>query len=136
MKQAGISVSIFIEPDAKQIEASAEVGAFGVELHTGAYANSQTRRDAIREFDRIGVAARKARAAGLRIFAGHGLHYTNTRPVAELPEIEELNIGHSIVSRAIFIGIDQAVKEMLALLLRYPPAPSEPPFPPTYKPGA
>lgn len=130
---AGIQVSMFIEPSEAQIEASAEVGAFGVELHTGAYANAKRRKALVSEFDRIGVAARKARSAGLRVFAGHGLHYRNTRPVAELAEIEELNIGHSIVSRAMFVGIETAVKEMLDLLIRVPPAPAESPFPPTYK---
>lgn len=133
LKRAGIAVSMFIEPDRKQIEASAEVGAFAVELHTGRYANSPTRRETIRQLDRIGMAARDARSVGLRVYAGHGLHYQNTRPVAELPEIEELNIGHSIVARALFVGIGVAVREMLELLERHPQAPAEAPFPPTYK---
>lgn len=130
---AGIGVSLFIEPDRRQIEASAKIGAAAVELHTGKYAEALTRRECVRELDRIGVAARDARSAGLKVFAGHGLHYQNTRPAAEIPEIEELNIGHSIVSRAVFVGIETAVKEMLAILLRSAAAPAEPPFPPTYK---
>lgn len=133
LKRAKIAVSMFIEPARRQIEASADVGATGVELHTGAYANAANRRQAVREMDKIGVAAKDARTFGLRVFAGHGLHYRNTRPIAEFGEIEELNIGHSIVARAIFVGIEKAVGEMLALLLRYPPAPADAPFPPTYK---
>lgn len=130
---AGILVSMFIEPARRQIEASAEAGAFAVELHTGKYANAATRREVLREFDKIGLAAKDARSAGLRVFAGHGLHYRNTRPVAEIPEIEELNIGHSIIARAIFSGIEAAVKEMLEQLYRFPHAPDAQPFPPTYK---
>ena len=135
LTRAGISVSMFVEPDRRQIESSADVGAYSVELHTGRYANARGRRQAIRGFDRLGGEARDARSAGLRVYAGHGLHYQNTRPVAELPEIEELNIGHSIVSRAIFVGIESAVREMLELLRRHAPAPAEAPFPPTYKGG-
>ena len=133
MTRAGILVSMFIEPDRRQIAASAEVGAFGVELHTGKYANEKSRRKIVQELDRVALAAKDAKTAGLKVFAGHGLHYQNTRQIAELPEIEELNIGHSIVSRAVFVGIGAAVREMLALLLRYPPAPASAPFPPTYK---
>ena len=133
LKNAGITVSLFIEADRRQIESSAETGAYAIEIHTGKYADAKTHREAIREFDRIGVAAKEARAAGLRVYAGHGLNYQNSRPIAELPEIEELNIGHSIVSRAIFTGFDRAVQDMLALLVRDPAAPTESPFPPTYK---
>jgi len=133
LRGAGISVSMFVEPDRRQVEASAETGAAAVELHTGAYANARGGRDRIRQFDRLALAARDARMSGLRTFAGHGLHYENTRPVAEIPEIEELNIGHSIVARAIFTGIETAVRDMLALLVRAPQLPAESPFPPTYK---
>lgn len=122
LKRSEIFVCMFIEPDRAQIHASADAGAFGVEFHTGRYANATGRRDSMRELDRIIVAACEAKAAGLRVFAGHGLHYQNTRPIADIPEVEELNIGHSIISRAIFVGIRRAVAEMLALLLRYPPA--------------
>lgn len=132
LKSAGLTVSTFIEPDRRQIEASASVGAFAVELHTGRYADSRMRRDQVRAFDRIGVAARDAKSFGLRVFAGHGLHYHNTRAVAELPDVEELNIGHSIVARAIFVGMETAVREMLDLLVRAPRPTVAPPFPPTY----
>lgn len=132
LKRAGITVSMFVEADSRQIESSAETGAFAVELHTGHYANCRKKTEMIRAFDRIGNAAKEARSFGLRVFAGHGLNYQNSRPVAELFEVEELNIGHSIVARAIFVGMEQAVKEMLELLVRHPALPPEPPFPPTY----
>lgn len=133
LQKAGITVSLFINPDRAQIDASVEIGVYGVELHTGEYANAKSRRETIREFDRLAEAASHAQKSGLRVFAGHGLHYRNTRPVAELSEIEELNIGHSIVSRAVFVGMRRAVREMLAILTRTTPDAPPPPFPPTYK---
>ncbi len=132
---SGITVSMFIEADRRQIEASAQTGAYAVELHTGRYASARGRRESVREFDHVGGAARDARASGLRVFAGHGLHYQNTRPVAEIPEIEELNIGHSVVARAMFVGFETAVKEMLEQLRRHPTPQTPAPFPPTYKAG-
>ncbi|MBI4180103.1 pyridoxine 5'-phosphate synthase [bacterium] len=136
LMKSNITVSLFIDPDPRQIEAATDIGAYAVELHTGEYANARTRRQAVREFDRLAAAAREAQTSGLRVFAGHGLHYRNTRPVAELTEIEELNIGHSIVARAVFVGMRRAVREMLDTIRRTEPPTPLPPFPPTYRPAA
>ena len=115
LKTANIPVSMFIEPEERQIEASAEAGAEIVEIHTGAYANAAP-RERTAQLDRIVSAARHAAAAGLSASAGHGLTYYNVRPVAAISEIEELNIGHSIVSRAIMVGLEEAVRQMLAIV--------------------
>jgi pyridoxine 5-phosphate synthase len=112
---AGIRVSLFIDPDARQLEASHAVGAPVVELHTGAYAESAGERQAL-ELARIGEAARLGAQLGLTVHAGHGLHYHNVQPVAAMPEIVELNIGHAIVARAVFDGLASAVREMKALM--------------------
>jgi pyridoxine 5-phosphate synthase len=112
LKAAGGLVSLFIDPDPEQIDASADVGAAFVELHTGAYANSAgTARE--RELARLVAAAERAHGRGLRINAGHGLDYDNVGPVARLPHVEELNIGHAIVAHALFSGVEIAVQEML-----------------------
>ncbi|GAB4332899.1 MAG: hypothetical protein Kow0089_01130 [Desulfobulbaceae bacterium] len=121
MRKAGIPVSLFIDPDAKQIKASREVGATFVELHTGRYCDAASEEEQDREFSLIEEAATAAAEAGLRVNAGHGLDYRNTRRIAALPQIEELSIGHAIISRAVLVGLDKAVREMLALL--------RPPFP-------
>jgi len=115
MKDAGIRVSLFIDPDPAQIEAAASLGAPVVELHTGAYAEATGgARDA--ELGRLTEAARLASAAGIQVNAGHGLNYANVSPILTLPHLVELNIGHSIVSRALFVGFEQATREMVALL--------------------
>src|SRR6266705_3960201 len=111
---AGIRVSLFIDPDPGTIDRAAALGVPAVELHTGRYARSwQTSDAALRALAR---AAAHARARGLAVHAGHGLTYDNVRPVAAIPEIEELNIGHSIVSNAIFLGMEEAVRRMRALV--------------------
>ncbi len=107
----GIEVSLFIDPDKKQIRAAQEVGAEVVELHTGAYANADGRKKKS-ELVRLKRGAIEARRLGLRVNAGHGLDYQNVGPVARLPYIQELNIGHAIVARSIFVGMKQAVQEM------------------------
>lgn len=117
LSDAGIRVSLFIDPDPAEIAASAAVGATVVELHTGTYAEAVARgtqeaRDA--ELDRLRRGAVLARRAGLVVNAGHGLTVGNVAPVAALPEMVELNIGHSIVARAVLVGIAEAVREMLA----------------------
>ena len=112
---AGIKVSLFIDPEISQVDASAEAGADYVELHTGAYANADE-RSIVGEIDRIAESAARAIANGLIFNAGHGLTVRNLRPIASIPCLNEVNIGHSIVSRAIFIGLDSAVKEILAIL--------------------
>ena len=115
MRDAGIRVSLFIDPDPAQIAAAAFLGAPVVELHTGAYAEaSGAARDA--ELARLVEAARLAGESGIQVNAGHGLNYANVAPILSLPKLVELNIGHSIVSRALFVGLEQATREMLALL--------------------
>jgi len=115
LKTAGVPVSTFIEPEERQINASIEVGADIVEIHTGAYANASG-AEKERQLERITAAAKHASGAGLSVSAGHGLTYYNVAPVAAVREIEELNIGHSIVSRAIMVGMEEAVRRMLAIM--------------------
>jgi pyridoxine 5-phosphate synthase len=117
MNDAGIPVSMFIDPDSRQIEASHNVGATFVEIHTGRYSDATSEDEAEREFDLIAAAAEESYEAGLRVNAGHGLNYVNTTRVAALETIEELSIGHAVMARAIFVGLDQAVREMLALMM-------------------
>jgi pyridoxine 5-phosphate synthase len=112
---SGIRVSLFIDPDAAQIEAAQASGAPVVELHTGAYAEASGGQQA-REFERLRSAARLAANLGLTVNAGHGLNYHNVEPIAAIPEIVELNIGHAIVGRAVFDGLAKAVREMKALM--------------------
>ncbi len=114
LRGAGIRISLFINPDPAVIDRAQALGVDAVELHTGEY--SHTYRQSTRELDRLKQAAAHAKAAGLAVHAGHGLNYDNVQPVAAIAEIEELNIGHSIVSRAITTGIEQAVREMRALV--------------------
>ena len=117
MNKAGIPVSLFIDPDSRQIQASSRVGATYVEIHTGRYADAGNEEEMEREFDLIAAAAQEAYENGLRVNAGHGLNYVNTSRVAGLETIEELSIGHAIMARAVFVGLDQAVREMLALMI-------------------
>jgi pyridoxine 5-phosphate synthase len=112
----GVRVSLFVDPDEAQLAASAAAGAPVVELHTGAYANVSGSAAAI-ELERIRAAAQRAEALGLRVHAGHGLHYHNVTPIAAIPEIVELNIGHAIVSQALFDGFAAAVGKMKALMV-------------------
>jgi pyridoxine 5-phosphate synthase len=112
---AGIRVALFIDPDSAQIEAARTAGAPVVELHTGAFAEAVGAARA-REFERLRAAARQAATLGFEVHAGHGLNYHNVLPVAAIPEIVELNIGHAIVARALIDGLGQAVREMRALL--------------------
>jgi pyridoxine 5-phosphate synthase len=113
MRKADIPVSIFIDPDATQIEAALEIGATFVELHTGRYCDATTDKERDREFRFIEQAAELAFESGLRVNAGHGLDYRTTGRIASLPTIEELSIGHAVITRAIYVGLDQAVREML-----------------------
>ena len=112
----GIRVALFIDPDPRQIEAAMQIGAPVVELHTGAYADSSGSQQAT-ELQRIVAAAKLASSMGLEVHAGHGLNYHNVQPVASIPEIVELNIGHAIVARAVFDGMAAAVRDMRALML-------------------
>ncbi len=115
LKEAGILVSLFIDPDLDQVRASAALGVDAVELHTGPYAIAR-RDDQKRQLARLAVAGRAVSDAGMRLHAGHGLNYTNVRDVAKLPNMIELNIGHAIVSRAVMVGIKEAVAEMRRIL--------------------
>lgn len=110
LKAAGIAVALFIDPDADQVRASHAVGADAVELHTGTYAEAWPRAEA--ELARLAAAGSLALELGLRLHAGHGLTYWNVRPVALIPGMRELNIGHSIVARAVLVGMERAVREM------------------------
>jgi pyridoxine 5-phosphate synthase len=112
---AGVRLSLFIDPDPRQIEAAARVGAPAIELHTGAYADSSGAAQA-GELSRLLTSAQLGARLGLSVHAGHGLHYHNVQPVAAIREIVELNIGHAIVARAIFVGLHSAVRDMKALM--------------------
>jgi len=115
LRQAGVRVALFIDPDRPQIEAAAQTGAPVVELHTGAYAEAAGAAAAT-ELERLRSAARLAAGLGLEVHAGHGLNYRNVRPVAAMREIVELNIGHAIIAHALFVGLHAAVREMKALM--------------------
>ena len=112
---SGIRVSLFIDPDIAQLDAAVGCGAPVVELHTGSYADARE-SDVESEFQRIVTAAEHGDSIGLQVNAGHGLHYQNVEPIVRIPQLVELNIGHSIVAQALFVGLDTAVKDMLALM--------------------
>jgi pyridoxine 5-phosphate synthase len=117
LQDAGIRVSLFIDPEENQIQAAKDVGATVVELHTGRYADlSGTQQEA--ELVRIGKAAQFGKSIGLRVNAGHGLHEGNVMPIAAITELSELNIGHAIVAEALFKGWQQAIKDMKALMIQ------------------
>jgi pyridoxine 5-phosphate synthase len=116
LQAAGIRVSLFIDPDVAQIEAAKAAGAPVIEIHTGAYAEASG-ADATRELDRVRAAVSCGAALGLKVNAGHGLHYDNVQAIAALPQIAELNIGHAIVAEAIFRGWESAVREMKRLMV-------------------
>ena len=116
LAERGVRVSLFIDPERAQLDAATRTGAPVVELHTGAYAEARGERQA-RELTRLKDAARYAAGIGLRVHAGHGLHYHNVQPIAAIPEIVELNIGHAIVARAVMDGMANAVREMKRLML-------------------
>jgi pyridoxine 5-phosphate synthase len=113
-----IEVSMFIEPDINQIDASVEIDADYVELHTGVFANALTEEEQFDELDRIRTAAKHAKKLGLGVNAGHGLNYSNIKIFRELSDIDEVSIGHAILARAVFVGLKEAVREMFALMRR------------------
>lgn len=117
LKKCHIEVSLFIDPDIKQIEASVRAGAPTIEIHTGAYADAKSKAESDKELHRIIKAVQFAHQAGLIVNAGHGLNYQNVQAIARIPEINELNIGHGIVARALFMGLESAVREMKCLML-------------------
>lgn len=114
LQQHDIEVSLFIDPLPEQIESAREIGANKIEIHTGAYANARTEEHRQQLLTAIRSAARMAHELGLGVNAGHGLNYLNIAPFRSIPEIEEVSIGHSVITRAVFVGLDRAVKEMLA----------------------
>lgn len=116
LQKAGIAVSLFVDPVADQIRAAADTGADYIELHTGRYANAPNATAARRELQKLRAAALLAHRLGLRINAGHGLNYKNVVGIRTLPNLETLNIGHSIVARAVFVGLRRAVADMLMLM--------------------
>lgn len=116
LTEAGVIVSLFIDPEPEQIQLSADLGAPAVELHTGAYANAYRTDQRESEFNRLKLGAELGHDCGLRINAGHGINYVNVAEVRTLPFLHELNIGHSIVSRALFTGVQESVREMRRLL--------------------
>ena len=118
LQEVGIQVSLFIDPDAPQVEASAGIGAEMIELHTGSYANVFG-EEKLGELARVKDAAVQGHALGLQVNAGHGLNYENLTPFLAVPHLSELNIGHSIVARSVFVGFKAAVREMKALMESY-----------------
>ena len=119
LQDAGIKVSLFVDPDLQQIEAAARIRAEMIELHTGAFANAPD--DAVAaEVARLSAAAKAGHAAGLQVNAGHGINYSNITRLWGIPHLTELNIGHSIVARAMRVGMTAAVREMKELMAQYP----------------
>jgi pyridoxine 5-phosphate synthase len=116
LKNSGIRVSLFIDPETDQINMAKELGADDIELHTGEYANAKTELELNKRLRRLEKGATHGHQLGLKINAGHGLTYFNVTPITTLPFVEELNIGHSIIARSVYVGIQQAVREMLALI--------------------
>lgn len=116
LKDAGLGVSLFVDPDHAQINAAKEAGAMWVELHTGTYAEAKSEIEAQKLFDQLLDAARHARSLGLRVKCGHGLNYVNIKRFRGRQEFEEFSIGHSIISRAVLVGLERAVREMADLI--------------------
>lgn len=118
LQQAGIVVSLFVDPNPEQIQASRKTGADAIEIHTGAYAEARDEAARKRELDAIRAAVALGNQLGLTVHAGHGLNYVNITPLMAIPGIEEFNIGHSIIAKAVLVGLDRAVREMVALIRR------------------
>ena len=116
LNDKAIEVSLFIDPDKEQISAAVDAGARIIEIHTGKYAEAKNIKQKKRSLEEIIAAAKYAQGLGLKVNAGHGLDYDNVKPVARIPEIEELNIGYSIICRSLFVGLEAAVRQMLRLV--------------------
>ncbi len=116
LHEAEIEVSLFIEPEIEQIDASAEINSDFIEIHTGVFANALSEEEQFDELERIRAAVKHAKKLGMGVNAGHGLDYQNIKIFREIPDIDEVSIGHSVIAHAMFVGIDRAVKEMMALL--------------------
>jgi pyridoxine 5-phosphate synthase len=118
LQDAGIAVSMFLDPDLAQIQAAAELGANAVELHTGQYALAEPGPKQVLELATLRAAAAEIRRLGMTLHAGHGLTYRNVKPIAAIDDMHELNIGHSIIARSIMVGLERAVREMKQLMNR------------------
>lgn len=116
LEKSGIGVSLFIDPDRKQMDAAKKLGISMIELHTGRYADARNKKEQAKYFKELETAVKYARGKGLHVYAGHGLNYYNVSRVAKISGIEELNIGYSIVCRAVLVGLERAVREMKALM--------------------
>jgi pyridoxine 5-phosphate synthase len=121
LRQADIAVALFIDPDPKQVDAARKLGVTAVEFHTGTYADAHTPAGATKHLEQLRRAASQAIDAGLRVHMGHGLNYINVKEIVRVPGVEELNIGHSIVSRAVLVGMVQAVRDMKAAMTEHYP---------------
>lgn len=119
LKKAGISVSFFIDPDLDQIEESLSAGADIIEINTREYSEARSETDILRHLEKVKEAAKLASKLKLRVHAGHGLNYVNIKRFASIPEIAEYSIGHSIIARTVLVGLDQAVREMVALVSHF-----------------
>lgn len=115
LHDAEITVSLFIEPDINQIDAAAEINADIIEIHTGHYANAIGEEDIYDELERVRIAAKHAKKLGLGVNAGHGLNYINMKEFVAISEIDEVSIGHAVLARAVYVGVEQAIKEMINL---------------------
>lgn len=116
LSSGGIDTSLFIDPEQSQIKAARDTGAKCIELHTGRYANAEAESGLNRQWQDLMQGAKFAQQQKLKVFAGHGLNYENVKKIIEISELEELNIGHSIISRAVFVGLEKAVRQMLTLI--------------------
>jgi len=116
MKKAGIITSLFVDPESEQIRASKKTGAEFIEIHTGKYCDAKTEKEQLTELDKVRISTKEALSLSLRVNAGHGLNYKNVVPIARIQGIEELNIGHSIIGRAVLVGLERAVREMIKLI--------------------
>lgn len=116
LRSVGIQVSLFVDPEQSQLDAAKHIGVDCLELHTGKYAHAHTEAEERKEWEQLKNSARYAHNLGLRVFAGHGLNYENVQKIVAIKEIEELNIGHSIIAQAVFVGLENAVKQMISLI--------------------
>jgi len=119
LKEAGISVSFFIDPNPDQIQESLDAGADIIEIHTGHYSEAVSESEILREFEKINKAAKLGAELKLKVHAGHGLNYVNIKRFSSIPEIKEYSIGHSIIARAVMVGLDQAIREMITLVSQF-----------------
>jgi len=116
LHSSDILVSLFVEPDINQIDAAAEIEADIIEIHTGNYANAVNEQDIVDELEKIHIASKHAKKLGLGVNAGHGLNYSNVKDIIDIVEIDELSIGHAIIARSVFVGLEKAISEMKKLL--------------------